>query len=87
MRPKHLNIDSTEDQRLRRIRCIAQGFILRKFKDPKVNLEEKQKLAEKIYLANIKVAATAEEITGPQESPFDKDIMKEQMAFLNGIKV
>lgn len=86
MRPKHLNYDSTEEHRLKRIRCIAQGFVLRKFKDPKVTLEEKQKLAEKIYLANIKTMAKDNAPVVP-EDPFDKEVMKEQLQFLNGIKV
>lgn len=54
MRPNHLNIDSTEEHRIKRIRCISQGFVLKKFRDPKVTIEKKYELAEKIYLANIK---------------------------------
>lgn len=54
MRPNHLNIDSTEEHRIKRIRCISQGFVLKKFRDPKVPIEKKYELAEKIYLANIK---------------------------------
>ena len=53
-RPNHLNYDKTEEDRIRRIRCISQGFILKKFKDPKVTIEKKYELAEKIFLANIK---------------------------------
>lgn len=55
MRPNHLNIDSTEEHRIKRIRCISQGFVLKKFRDPKVAIEKKYELAEKIFLANIKV--------------------------------
>lgn len=54
MRPNHLNIDSTEEHRIKRIRCISQGFVLKKFRDPKIPIEKKYELAEKIYLANIK---------------------------------
>ena len=54
-RPNHLNYDKTEEDRIRRIRCISQGFVLKKFKDPKVTIEKKYELAEKIYLANMKL--------------------------------
>lgn len=59
-RPNHLNIDSTEEHRLKRIRCISQGLILKKFQDPKVTIDEKYKLAEKIYLVNCKTDKDSE---------------------------
>jgi len=49
------NFDKNEEDRIRRIRCIAQGFVLKKFRDPEVTLAKKYELAEKIFLANIKV--------------------------------
>lgn len=48
------NFDKNEEDRIRRIRCISQGFVLKKFSDPKVSIEKKYELAEKIFLANIK---------------------------------
>lgn len=49
------NFDKNEEDRIRRIRCISQGFVLKKFRDPKVTIEKKYELAEKIFLANIKI--------------------------------
>jgi len=53
-RAQRLNIDRTEEDRLRRIRVLSQAFVLRKFSDPKVTIEKKYEMAEKIFLANIK---------------------------------
>ena len=53
-RQQRLNIDRTEEDRLRRIRVLSQAFVLRKFSDPTVTLAKKYELAEKIFLANIK---------------------------------
>src|ERR1039458_7602446 len=49
------NFDKNEEDRVRRIRTISQGFVLKKFRDPKVTIEKKYELAEKIFLANIKI--------------------------------
>lgn len=53
-REQRLNVDRTEEDRLRRIRVLSQAFVLRKFSDPNVTLSKKYELAEKIFLANIK---------------------------------
>ena len=53
-RQQRLNIDRTEEDRLRRIRVLSQAFVLRKFSDPNITLAKKYELAEKIFLANIK---------------------------------
>lgn len=86
MRPNHLNIDSSEEHRLKRIRCIAQGFLLRKFSDPKVTLEEKYKLSERIYLGNIK-SVPIPEPPPVKSNEFNENTIKDQMTFLKGIKI
>lgn len=53
-RTRQFNRDQSEEDRIRRIRGISQGLILKRFYDPKVTTEEKYKLAEKIVLATIK---------------------------------
>ena len=55
LRSNRGNFDKNEEDRIRRIRTISQGFVLKKFRDPAVTLAKKYELAEKIFLANIKV--------------------------------
>jgi len=64
-RPNKLNFDATVAEREARIFRICQGFILKKFMDPKVSSEEKCKLAEKIYLTRFKERPDKEAGTSP----------------------
>jgi len=64
-RQQRLNIDRTEEDRLRRIRVLSQAFVLRKFSDPNVTLAKKYELAEKIFLANIKTDKEGEKVVQP----------------------
>lgn len=50
-RPHHLNFDKTVADRDARIFRICQGLIIKKFDDPSVTIDEKYRLAEKIYIA------------------------------------
>ena len=53
-RTRQFNRDQSEDDRIRRIRGISQGLILKMFRDPKITIEEKYKVAERILLSTIK---------------------------------
>ena len=80
MRPIHLNIDRSMEDRDRRIYAQCQGFILKKFRDPNVSIEQKTALAEKIYLKRV-----APFQNFPAEMP--KESVAEKLEFLTGIKI